>query len=250
MSAPPLAPTRSLVVLPTYDEAENVLIMVAEVLAQGGPAGTIEVLVVDDGSPDGTGELVRGAMVDEPRLHLIERAGKLGLGTAYLAGFAYGLEHGFDHILTMDCDFSHKPSYLPDLIGGMALYDMMIGSRYVPGGGIANWPMHRRFLSSFANLYTRALLRLPTHDCTSGFRCYSREVLETIETSAIKSSGYSFLEEMVFRVHRAGFKIGETPILFEDRVRGASKINRAEIFRAAFHVLSTALRPPRRAARK
>lgn len=248
-----LSPTRSLVVLPTYNEAENVLILVEEILAHNAPEssiGTLEVLVVDDGSPDGTGALVRGAMASEPHLHLIERAGKLGLGTAYLAGFAYGLEHGFDHILTMDCDFSHKPSYLPDLIHGMALSDMMIGSRYVPGGGIANWPVHRRFLSSFANLYTRALLRLPTRDCTSGFRCYSREVLETIDTAAIKSSGYSFLEEMVFRVHRAGFQIGETPILFEDRIRGASKINRAEILRAAFHVLGTALSPPKRAKRR
>jgi len=253
MPTPPPPATRSLVVLPTYNEAENVLEIAAEVLGVGeGPAvaGSIEVLVVDDGSPDGTGALVRGAMEGEPRLHLIERAGKLGLGTAYLAGFAYGLEHGFDHILTMDCDFSHKPAYLPDLIGGMGTYDLMIGSRYVPGGGIANWPVHRRFLSSFANLYTRALLRLPTRDCTSGFRCYSREVLETIDTAAIKSSGYSFLEEMVFRVHRAGFAIGETPILFEDRIRGASKINRAEIVRAAFHVLGTALRPPTRAQRR
>lgn len=248
VAARPIAATRSLVVLPTYNEAENVLILVDEVLAQGGTpdTGAIEVLVVDDGSPDGTGALVRGRMAEETRLHLIEREGKLGLGTAYLAGFAYGLEHDFDHILTMDCDFSHKPEYLPNLIGGMAFHDMMIGSRYVPGGGIANWPFHRRFLSSFANFYTRLLLRLPTNDCTSGYRCYNRNVLETIETAAIKSSGYSFLEEMVFRVHRAGFKIGETPILFEDRVRGTSKINRAEIVRAAFHVLGTALRPPAR----
>jgi dolichol-phosphate mannosyltransferase len=240
------SPARSLVVLPTYNEAENVLAMTSQVLAA---APGIEVLVVDDGSPDGTGTLVEGAMETEPRLHLVERAGKLGLGTAYLAGMAFGLERGFQNILTMDCDFSHKPSYLPDLIGGMAEYDMMIGSRYVPGGGIANWPFHRRFLSAFANLYTRVLLRMPTHDCTSGFRCYSREVLETIDTDAIKSSGYSFLEEMVFRVHRAGFQIGETPILFEDRILGTSKIDRSEILRAALHVLGTALRPPPRAKR-
>ena len=238
---------RSLVVLPTYNEAENVLRMASEVLAT---APELEVLVVDDGSPDGTGALVRGAMESEPRLHLVERAGKLGLGTAYLAGMAFGLERGFANILTMDCDFSHKPSYLPNLIAGMRDHDMMIGSRYVPGGGIANWPAHRRFLSAFANLYTRVLLRLPTHDNTSGFRCYSREVLETIDTESIKSSGYSFLEEMVFRVHRAGFQIGETPILFEDRVLGTSKIDRSEIFRAALHVFTTALRPPPRAKRR
>lgn len=243
MSTPP---PLSLVVLPTYNEAENVLAMATEVLAT---ADQIEVLVVDDGSPDGTGAIVKAAMASEPRLHLIQRAGKLGLGTAYLAGMAFGLERDFDHVITMDCDFSHKPSYLPDLIAGMDEHDMMIGSRYIPGGGITDWPFHRRFLSAFANLYTRILLRVPIHDCTSGFRCYAREVLETIDTDSIKSSGYSFLEEMVFRVHRAGFQIGETPILFEDRVLGTSKIDRSEILRAALHVLSTALRPPPRAKR-
>ena len=243
----PREPARSLVVLPTYNEAENVLRMAREVLAM---SKWIEVLVVDDGSPDGTGALVKGARKSEPRLHLIERAGKLGLGTAYLAGMAFGLERGFANILTMDCDFSHKPSYLPNLIDGMRDHDMMIGSRYMPGGGIANWPLHRRFLSAFANLYTRVLLRLPTHDNTSGFRCYSREVLETIDTDSIRSSGYSFLEEMVFRVHRAGFRIGETPILFEDRVLGTSKIDRSEILRAALHVFRTALSPPPRAKRR
>ncbi|MDF1798960.1 MAG: polyprenol monophosphomannose synthase [Planctomycetota bacterium] len=238
---------RALVCLPTYNEAENVVAMVREVLAQDA---CIEVLVVDDGSPDGTGDLVEAERASEPRVHLLRRAGKLGLGTAYLAGFEYGLANGFAHILTMDCDFSHKPSYLPDLLAGMADHDVMIGSRYIPGGGIANWPIHRRFLSRFANFYTRLFLRLPVNDCTSGFRCYSREVLETIDTGAIQSSGYSFLEEMVFRVHRAGFLVGETPILFEDRIAGASKINRAEIFRAAFHVLQTALSPPPRAKRR
>ena len=230
---------RSLVVLPTYNEAENVLLLSREVLAQ---ADELEVLVVDDASPDGTGALVREEMEREPRLHLIEREGKLGLGTAYLAGFAAGLERGFDRVLTMDCDFSHKPRYLPQLLAGMADHDMMIGSRYVPGGGIANWPWHRKFLSAFANLYTRGLLRLSVKDCTSGYRCYSRQVLETVDPFAVRSSGYSFLEEMVWRVQRHGFRIGETPILFEDRVRGQSKINKHEIWRAAFHVLGTALR--------
>ncbi|QDU68959.1 polyprenol monophosphomannose synthase [Engelhardtia mirabilis] len=231
---------RSLVVLPTYNEAENVLLLAREVLAA---AAEIEVLVVDDASPDGTGALVRGEMEREPRLHLLERAGKLGLGTAYLAGFEHGLKHGYDRVLTMDCDFSHKPQYLPQLLAGMADHDMMIGSRYVPGGGIENWPMHRKFLSGFANVYTRVLLRLPVRDCTSGYRCYSREVLERVDPFAVRSSGYSFLEEMVWRVQRHGFRIGETPIIFEDRVRGQSKISQDEIYRAAWHVLATALRP-------
>ena len=233
---------RALVVLPTYNEAENVLLLAEEVFRQ---APEVEILVVDDASPDGTGDMVEEKGREEARLHLLRREGKLGLGTAYLAGFRYGLDHGYDMVLTMDCDFSHHPRYLPNVLAGMADHDMMIGSRYVPGGGVANWPLHRRFLSRFANLYTRILLRLPVKDCTAGFRCYHRRVLEHVDPFGVKSSGYSFLEEMVMRVHRAGFRIGETPILFEDRERGVSKINKSEIWRAAWHVLQTALSPPR-----
>ena len=232
---------RFLVTLPTYNEAENVVPLVSEVLAQDP---RIRVLVVDDASPDGTGDLVEALQADEPRLELLRRAGKLGLGTAYLAGFRHGLDHGFDAVLTMDCDFSHKPQYLPDLLAAAEEYDLVIGSRYVPGGGIANWPLHRRALSAWANFYTRMLLRVPVRDCTSGYRLYRREVLEGVNPFAVSSSGYSFLEEMVQRVHRAGFRIGETPILFEDRLRGQSKISRVEIIRAAFHVLRSAISPP------
>ncbi len=235
---------RTLVVLPTYNEAENVLPLAERVLAQD--AG-VEILVVDDGSPDGTGDLVQRAGESETRLMLLQRGAKLGLGSAYLAGFRWALERGYGQVVTMDCDFSHDPDRLPDLLAGMADHDLMIGSRYVPGGGIANWPWHRRLLSAFANLYTRALLRLPVRDCTSGYRCYARRVLEEVDPFAVRSSGYSFLEEMVWRVHRAGFRIGETPILFTDRRHGQSKINRKEIWRAAWHVLGTALRgsPPK-----
>jgi len=235
---------RCLVVLPTYNERENAVPLAREVLAV---ASSVEVLVVDDNSPDGTGASVRDEIeAGEARLHLLERPGKLGLGTAYLAGFRAALEGGYDAVVTMDCDFSHHPRFLPDLLAGMAEHDLMIGSRYVPGGGIANWPLHRRFLSGFANVYTRALLRLPVRDCTSGFRCYRTEVVRAIDPFDSTASGYSFLEEMCWRAHRAGFRIGETPILFEDRVRGQSKINRSEIWRAAWHVLRTALRgrPP------
>lgn len=230
---------RALVCLPTYNEAQNVAPLVAGILEQH--AG-LEVLVIDDSSPDGTADLVRSLQGKQPRLHLLQRPGKLGLGTAYLAGFRHALERGYDYVLTMDADFSHHPRYLPDLLAGMDRHDLMIGSRYVPGGGIARWPLRRRLLSAGANAFTRLCLRLSVRDCTSGMRCYRRELLEAIDPFQIRASGYSFLEEMVWRVDRAGWRIGETPILFEDRVAGSSKIDRKEILRAARHVLATAFR--------
>jgi dolichol-phosphate mannosyltransferase len=238
---------RALVILPSYNEAENVLELSHDILSRDP---SLEVLVVDDASPDGTAELVRGAKPDEPRLHLVERSGKLGLGSAYQAGFRYGVANGYDLILTMDCDYSHHPKYLPHILHAANDHDMVVGSRYVGGGGVANWPWPRRVLSWFANSYTRVLLRVPVHDCTAGYRCYSREVLETVDADEIRSSGYAFLEDMVMRVHRAGFRIAEVPIIFEDRTRGASKINHSEIYLAAWHVLVTALRPPKVNRRK
>jgi len=237
--------TRVLVVLPTYNEAENVLTLTKEVLAQW-PG--IDVLVVDDNSPDGTGDLVERAGEAESRLGLLRRPSKLGLGTAHLAGFRHGIEHGYDLILTMDCDHSHNPRYIPAMLTKMADYDVVIGSRYVPGGGIDNWPIHRRALSAFANFYARTLLRISVRDCTAGFRCYRREVLEKVDPFQVRASGYSFLEEMAWRVDRFGYRIGEIPIVFEQRMAGASKIDSSEIYRAAWHVLSTAFRrsPARR----
>ena len=230
---------RSLVILPTYDEAENVISLAREILRS---SADLSVLVVDDGSPDGTGDLVAAESLHEPRVSLIRRGRKLGLGSAYLAGFRFALDHGFERILTMDCDFSHDPKHLPAILAMSAHRDVVIGSRYVPGGGIANWPWYRRALSSFANAYTRSLLRLPVRDCTSGYRCYRRDVIEAVDPFDTRASGYSFLEEMVDRVHQSGFSIGEVPIVFEDRRRGASKISEAEIFLAAWHVLGTAWR--------
>jgi len=230
---------RSVVILPTYNEAENVLGLAREVLNQDPE---LDVLVVDDASPDGTGVLVKEAMKSEPRLALIEREGKLGLGSAYRAGFRYALDKGYARVFTMDCDFSHSPRALPSFLVAIRDADLVIGSRYVPGGGIANWPLRRQWLSRFANLYTRILLRVPVRDCTSGYRCYRREVLLAVDPFESESNGYSFLEEMVWRVHRSGFRIAEVPIIFEDRVRGASKIDSNEIYRAAWHVLRTAVR--------
>jgi len=232
---------RTLVILPTYNEAPNVLDLSREILAT---AETIDVLVVDDNSPDGTGGLVAQAAQTESRLRLLARPRKLGLGTAYLAGFRFALEHNYECALTMDCDRSHNPRYLPEMLAAMERYDVVIGSRYAPGGGILNWPRRRILLSAFANGYARVLLRLPIRDCTSGFRCYRRVVLETVDPWSARGSGYSFLEEMAWRVHRCGFRIGEIPILFEQRVAGKSKIDSSEIYRAAWHVLATALRPP------
>lgn len=237
----PPDPKRSLVVLPTYDEAENILPLSEEILAV---APGLEVLVVDDDSPDGTGDLVAARAESEPRLHLLRREGKLGIGSAHLAGFRYALDHGYDQVFTMDADFSHNPRYIPQMLDAMNDYDVVIGSRYVPGGGIENWPAHRLLLSRFANFYARFLLRLPVRDCTAGFRCYAAEVLETVEPFGIRGSGYSFLEEMAFRVCRCGFLVGEIPIVFENRRAGNSKIDSLEIYRAAWHTLATALRPP------
>jgi len=239
VSENPGSAERILVILPTYNEAENVLDLSGLVLDQDT---RIEVLVVDDDSPDGTGDLVAGAQATDPRIHLIRRAGKLGLGTAYLAGFRFGLDQGFDFIFTMDCDFSHNPRYLPALIELLGRRDMVIGSRYVPGGGIENWPWPRRMLSKFANFYARTLLRVDVRDCTAGYRGHRRELLEAVDPFQIRSSGYSFLEEMAWKVSRLGYSIGEIPIVFEQRNAGISKIDSSEIYLAAWYVLLTALR--------
>ncbi len=232
----------ALVVIPTYNEAANIRPLVAEVLAQ---SDDLHVLVVDDGSPDGTGAIAAElAAESNGRVHCVHREGKLGLGTAHVEGFRFGLARGYQVVVTMDGDRSHSPRYLGGILAAMDEYDMVIGSRYMPGGGLLNWPLHRRLLSLWANGFTRLLLRLPVADCTSGYRCYSREVLDTVEPENVRGTGYSFLEQMVWKVHAAGFRVTEVPIVFEDRYAGASKIDKSEVFRAAWHVLATAVSPP------
>ncbi len=232
----------ALVVIPTYNESANIRPLVSELLEQ---SGDIHVLVVDDGSPDGTGEIADELCAEsDGRVHCIHRGGKLGLGTAHVEGFRFGLARGYDAVVTMDGDRSHSPRYIPNILAAMDDHDMVIGSRYMPGGGLLNWPIHRRLLSLWANGFTRLLLRLPVADCTSGYRCYSREVLDTVEPENVRGSGYAFLEQMVWKVHSAGFRVGEVPIVFEDRYAGASKIDKSEVFRAAWHVLATAIAPP------
>lgn len=222
--------SRLLVCIPTYNEAENIMSLVEQVHLSLPDA---DVLVVDDGSPDGTGDLVRERMLKDPRLNLMSRQGKLGLGTAYMAGFAYGLQHEYTCVTTMDSDFSHPPDRLPALLEAVERgAHLSVGSRYVPGGGIRGWGVGRRLLSATANLVARQLLRLKTHDCTGGFRCYGLRTLQFIVTQPLRSSGYSALIELLTRCERAGLSIVEVPIIFTDRVQGQSKISRQEIFRA------------------
>ena len=224
-----------LVVLPTYNEIQNLPLLAREILDVDP---RIEILVVDDASPDGTGNWVREESKSENRLHLLAREAKLGLGTAYRAGWTWGRERGKDPIFTMDADFSHHPRYLAGMLTLLEEgADLVIGSRYVPGGGVSAWPLHRRILSKGANLLSRILLNLPVRDATSGFRGYRTHVLNAIHPESIRAEGYSFLEETLWRVNHAGYKCRETPIIFEDRLLGKSKINRMEIFKGALTLL-------------
>jgi dolichol-phosphate mannosyltransferase len=226
--------TDSLVIIPTYNERENI----PEILPRVLEHERLSVLVVDDGSPDGTGDIVAAAMQDEPRLHMIRRAGKQGLGTAYLAGFRYGLERGAEYLFEMDADFSHDPRYLPDLHhAAQTAYDLVIGSRYVAGGGTTDWGLARQFISRGGNLYARLILGVPVADMTGGFRCYRSRALRAIDLDRVRSNGYSFQIEMAYRVHRAGLRIGEIPIIFPDRRVGASKMSKSIVREALINVV-------------
>ena len=226
---------RALMIVPTYNERENLARLVGRLRAL---PGDIHLLIVDDGSPDGTGAIADAIAACDPHVHVLHRRGKLGLGTAYRAGFHYGIAHGYDYICTMDADFSHSPESLPALLDLAASgYDLVIGSRYVPGGAVVGSPPLRKFISYAANALAHTLLDVAARDCTAGFRCYRRQVLETIDLEAIFSSGYSFLIEMAFLVERAGFRIGEVPITFVNRTEGASKINKREIYKAMYTIV-------------
>ena len=224
------------IVIPTYNEAENIEELIREILAQEGArppgAGSFRVIVVDDNSPDGTSEKVMAMQQVDERLDLVRRAGKLGLGTAYLAGLARARELGAAFAVTMDADFSHNPEHLPALLEAAAGADVALGSRYVPGGGVRNWPIHRQWLSSVANFLARLVLRFDIRDCTSGYRCYRLACLDTIALEEITSNGYSFLIDLICRLHRAGARIVESPIIFTDRRGGQSKIGKSEILKA------------------
>ena len=230
---------RCLVVIPTYNEADNVPKIVPQVLGLGDH---FEVLVVDDNSPDGTAEIVRGLQAAAPRVHVIQRERKMGLGTAYVAGFKYALEHGFDVVFEMDADFSHDPNELPNLLRKSEECDLVIGSRYVAGVNVVNWPMRRLILSYLANLYTRVITGLPVRDATGGFKCYNRRVLEAIDLDEVKSNGYAFQIEMNFMAWKKGFRVCEIPIIFVDRRAGTSKMSKHIVYEAVWMVWKLKLR--------
>jgi dolichol-phosphate mannosyltransferase len=221
------------VVIPTYNERENIAELIQRILEMS----RFRVLVVDDNSPDGTAAVIAALAADEPRVGLLLRPEKRGLGSAYVAGFRRALAEGAAFICEMDADFSHDPSYLPQLLAAAETrYDLALGSRYVPGGGTTDWGIIRQLISRGGNLYARAILGLPVMDATGGFRCYRRRVLETINLDDIQSNGYAFQIELVYRTMRAGFRIGELPIIFPDRRVGCSKMSRRIVLEALINV--------------
>jgi dolichol-phosphate mannosyltransferase len=225
---------RGLVIIPTYNERENIQRIVPLVLEQDE---RLEVLVVDDGSPDGTGALADEIASREARVHVLHRAGKLGLGTAYLEGFHWGIARGYDWLFEMDADFSHDPSHLPQFIQGLGDFDLVLGSRYLEGRvTVINWPMGRLLLSYFANVYARIVTGLPVADATGGFKAFRRVVLETIALDKVESEGYAFQIEMSFRAWKKGFRIGEIPIVFVDRTLGESKMSKRIVREAVWKV--------------
>jgi len=233
MDAKP-ASLRTLVIIPTYNERENIERLCRDVLAQGGG---IDVLVVDDNSPDGTAELVESLRQGEPRVHLLSRPGKLGLGTAHIAGYRWALERDYDLIVTMDADFSHPPDRIPAMMEACAEHHVVLGSRYIAGGGHENWPWRRVILSGTANWVARTFLRLKPRDCTGAFRCFRREVLQAVPLENIRARGYSFQEEMLWQCSRPEWSIGEVPITFMDRAAGTSKISMREVIGAVCTII-------------
>ncbi len=224
---------RLLVVMPTYNEALNLPHIVPAVLAQDP---RIELLIVDDGSPDGTGDMADGMAEANPRIHVLHREAKQGLGKAYLAGFGWALEQGYDVVFEMDADFSHEPARLPHFLQAIEDADLVIGSRYKSGVNVINWPMGRLLLSYYANIYARWVTGLPLTDATGGFKCFRRSVLEGVDLKSVKSNGYAFQIEMSFRAWKKDFRLVEIPIVFTDRVEGQSKMNRKIVREAIWMV--------------
>ncbi|MFH1784685.1 MAG: polyprenol monophosphomannose synthase [bacterium] len=225
---------QNLVVIPTYNEKDNIAQLVQQVIKL--PEG-FDVLIVDDNSPDGTGALAERLAQDNKCVFVIHRKGKMGLGTAYREGFAFALREGFEHVIEMDADFSHDPRYLPEFIKKFKEgYDVVIGSRYITGGGISNWAQNRKALSKYANMYARFSTRLPVMDTTGGFNGFKRQVLEAIDINTLRSNGYAFQIEVKYRAWKKGFRLVEFPIVFSERTRGYSKIGKGIIWEALWGV--------------
>ena len=224
---------RALVCVPTYNEAENLPRIVPAILAQDP---RLEVLVIDDGSPDGTGKLADAMAAAEPRIHFLHRTSKEWVGKAYLAAFRWALERDYAFVFEMDADFSHDPKYLKDFLKSIGEADLVLGSRYKTGVNVVNWPMGRLLLSFFANKYVRWVTGMPLTDATGGFKCFRRAVLEAIDLSKVQSNGYSFQIEMSFRARRKGFRLLEIPIVFVDRMEGQSKMNKKIVREAIWMV--------------
>lgn len=234
-----MSQTSVLVLLATYNERDNLGPLLREI---HNVVPVADVLVIDDHSPDGTGQVADELAGADSRVHVVHRAGKLGLGTAILAGMRFAMEHDYEFLVTMDADFSHHPRYLPALLAGMRRNDVMIGSRYVSGGGTLNWPWSRRLMSAAVNVMVRILFRIPARDTSGSFRCYRVACLRRADLDNFFSRGYSFLEEVLGRCCRAGCRVGETPIVFEDRVAGSSKLDLKEKVRSLSTLLWLGLR--------
>jgi dolichol-phosphate mannosyltransferase len=230
---------RILVSMATYNERDNLEPLLAEIHSVLPSA---EILVIDDNSPDGTGQAADALAAADTRVHVVHRLGKLGLGTAILAGMRYAIDHDYDLFVNMDADFSHHPRYLPALLAGMAKNDVMIGSRYMPGGGALDWPWSRRLMSRGVNLVVQFLMRIPAEDTSGGYRCYRVAKLRRANLENLLSRGYSFQQEMLYRCRKAGCRIGETPIIFENRRAGNSKVNPKEVLRSMAVILKIGLR--------
>ncbi|RLC45396.1 MAG: polyprenol monophosphomannose synthase [Candidatus Cloacimonadota bacterium] len=224
---------KALIIIPTYNEKENIHKIVQAVLKQDK---SIEVLIVDDNSPDGTAEIVQSMMESNQRIHLLQRAGKFGLGSAYIAGFKYAIQNEYDYIFEMDADFSHNPELIPEFLREIKHYDLVIGSRYVNGVNVVNWPFRRLLISYIASKYVRFITGIPVKDPTSGYKCFRKEVLQTINIDKVLSDGYSFQIEINYKVWKKGFRIKEIPIIFIDRRSGQSKMSKKIIIEAMFVV--------------
>jgi dolichol-phosphate mannosyltransferase len=238
---------KALIVMPTYNERENITAIVEEILRY---TPRVDILIVDDNSPDGTGEIADALHKRFPNVSALHRTGKLGLGTAYVAGFHYALEHGYDLVFEMDADFSHDPRYLPEFLAEAEHADLVIGSRYVRGGGTPNWSLLRRFISGGGNLFARVVLGMPIKDATAGYRCYRREVLGALDLEAITSQGYAFQVEMAYQTLNHGFRVREVPIIFVDRRVGKSKMSRKIFIEGFVYVVRTRLSRSRKPAQQ